>query len=146
MPLNFKLYIMIYLQRSNSTRQLRMSADINSFNKCSMPDSSSTTYPTGASLSDISFSFMLQKYIVCDVCRLRSSSFESSLVLYITPTYTSSMQDMILQRMQRKLQKSCSRCNKNHWHVKSTYILQPSKYLLLIVNRFRYTSNNVTKD
>ena len=71
-------------------------------------------------------------------------SFESSSVLYITPTYTSSMQDLILQGKQQKLQKPCSRCNKNTWHVDSNCILQPPKYLPLFANRFRYT-NNVTK-
>ena len=44
------------------------------------------------------------------------------------------------------MQKPCSRCNKNTWHVESSYILQPPKYLLLFVNRFRYINNNVTKD
>ena len=73
-------------------------------------------------------------------------SFESSSVLYISPTDTSSMQNLILQGLQQKLQKSCSRCNKNTWHVESSYILQPPKYLLLFVNRFRYITNNVTKD
>ena len=111
-----------------------------------MPDSSLATYPTGASLSDILFSFVLEKYIVCDVCRLRSPSFESSSVLYISPTDTSSMQNLILEDLKQKLQKSCSRCNKNTWHVESSYILQPPKYLLLFVNRFRYIKNNVTKD
>ena len=48
--------------------------------------------------------------------------------------------------LQQKLQKSCSRCNKNTRHVESSYILQPPKYLLLFVNRFRYINNNVTKD
>ena len=112
----------------------------------SMPDSSSTTYPMGASLSDILFSFVLEKYIVCDVCGLRSPSFESSSVLYISPTDTSSMQNLILQGLHQKLQKSCSQCNKNTWHVESSYIWQPPKYLLLFVNRFRYINNNVTKD
>ena len=56
------------------------------------------------------------------------------------------MQNLILQGLQQKLQKSCSRCNKNTWHVISSYILQPPKYLLLFVNRFRYINNNVTKD
>ena len=46
----------------------------------------------------------------------------------------------------RTCKKSCSRCNKNTWHVESSYILQPPKYLLLFVNRFRYINNNVTKD
>ena len=119
---------------------------INIIHKGSMPDSSSTTSPTGASSSDILFSFVLEKYIVCDVCGLRSSSFESSSVLYISPTDTSPMQNLILEGLQQKLQKSCSRCNKNTRHVESSYILQPPKYLLLFVNRFRYINNNITKD
>ena len=45
-----------------------------------------------------------------------------------------------------KLQKSCSRCNKNTWHVESSYILQPRNYVLLLVGRFRYINNNVTID
>ena len=32
------------------------------------------------------------------------------------------------------------------WHVESSYILQPPKYLLLFFNRFRYINNNITKD
>ena len=56
------------------------------------------------------------------------------------------MQNLILEGLQQKLQKSCSRCNKNTQHDKSSYILQPSKYLLLFVNWFRYINNNVTKD
>ena len=98
-----------------------------------------------ASLSDILFSFVLEKYIVCDICRLRSPSFESSSVLYISPTDTSSMQNLILQGLQQKLQKFCSRCNKNTWHIESSYILQPPKYLLYVINRFRDINNNVTK-
>ena len=70
-----------------------------------MPYSSSTTSPMGASLSDILFSFVLEKCIVCDVCGLRSPSFESSSVLYISPTgtSTSSMQNLILEGLQQKL-------------------------------------------
>ena len=119
---------------------------INIINKGYMPDSCSTTSPTWASLSDILFSFVLEKYIVCDECGLRSPSFESSSVLYISPTDTSSMQNLIWEGLQQKLQKSCSRCNKSTRHVKSSYILQPPKYLILFVNRFRYIKNNVTKD
>ena len=100
----------------------------------------------GASLSDILFSFLLEKYNVCYVCGLRFPSFESSNVLYISPTDNSSMQNLIVQGLQQKLQKSCSRCSKNTWHVESSYIWQPPKYLLLFVNRFRYIDNNVTKD
>ena len=42
---------------------------------------------TEVSLSDILFSFMMEKYTVFDVCGLRSLSFESSNVLYITYIY-----------------------------------------------------------
>ena len=41
----------------------------------------------GGFQSDILFSYMLEKYIVCDICGARSPSFESRSVLYITPTY-----------------------------------------------------------
>ena len=47
---------------------------------------------TGVSLSEILFSFIVEKYIICDACGLRSPLFESSSVLYIAPTCTSSMQ------------------------------------------------------
>ena len=92
--------------------------------------------------------FLLKTFILVHdpVCGLRSPSFESSSVLYISPADTSSMQNLILEGLQQKLQKSCSRCNKNTRHVESSYILQPPKYLLLFVNRFRYIENNVTKD
>ena len=71
---------------------------------------------------------------------------ESSSVLYISPTDTFSMQNLILEGLQQKLQKSCSRCNKNTRHIESSYILQPPKYLLLFVNQFRYINNDITKD
>ena len=90
--------------------------------------------------------FVLEKYIVCEVCGLRSPSFESSSVLHISPTDAPSMQNLILEGLQQKLQKSCSRCNKNTQHIESSYILQPPKYLLLFVNRFRYLNNNIIKD
>ena len=79
---------------------------INIIDKGSMPDSSSTTSPMGASLSDLLFSFVLEKYIVCEVCGLGSLSFESSSVLHISPTDTPSMQNLILEGLQQKLQKS----------------------------------------
>ena len=92
------------------------------------------------------FSFVLEKYVVCGVCGLRSPSFESNSVLYISPTDISSMQNLILQGLQLKLLKSCSRCNKNTWHVEGSYILQTPKYMLICVDRFKHINNNVTKD
>ena len=39
------------------------------------------------------------------------------------------MQELIMQGMQQKLEKSRIRCKKNTWFVGSNYILQPPKYL-----------------
>ena len=76
-------------------------------NKGSVPYCGSTdNNSTGESLSGILFSFMLEKYIVCDACVMRSSSFQSSSVLYITPTCFSSMQELIKQGMKQKLETS----------------------------------------
>ena len=49
--------------------------------------------PRGLPCLTTFFHLFLEKYIVCDVCGLRSPSFGSSNVLYITPADTSSMQD-----------------------------------------------------
>ena len=96
-------------------------------NKDSVPYcGSNDNNSTGVSVSEILFSFMLETYIVCDACGLRSPSPESSSVLYIAPTYTSSIQELIMQRMQQNLEKSCFRCKKKTWHVESNYILQPA--------------------
>ena len=51
-----------------------------------------------------------------------------------------------MQGMQQQLQMSCFRCKKNTCYVESNYILQPPKYLIIIVNRLKFINNNVTKD
>ena len=48
--------------------------------------------------------------------------------------------------METILETSCFRCKKNTWNVESNYILQLPKYLIIVVNRFRYINNNFTKD
>ena len=103
-------------------------------NKGLVPYYGSNDYnSTGVSLFEILFSFMLEKYIVCDACGLRSPSFESSSVLYITPTCTSSMQELIKQGMKQKLEKSCFRCKKNTWHVESDYLYNLLNIWLLLL-------------
>ena len=37
-------------------------------------------------------------------------------------------------------------CKKNTWHVESRHILQPPKYLIIVVDQLRYIDNNVAKD
>ena len=132
-------------QQEDASECLMMLLEL--INKGSVPYcGSNDNNSTGVSLSEILFSFILEKYIVCDACGLRSPSFESSSVLYITPTCTSSTQELIKQGMKQKLEKSCFRCKKNIWHVESNYLLQPPKYLIIVFNRFRYINNNFTKD
>ena len=140
-----KLYDTFYerqIQQGNSECLMMLIEAINkgSVSYCGSDDNNSIW----VSLSEISFSFMLEKYIVCDAYGLRSP--QSSSVLYITPSYTSSMQELIMPEMQQKLEKSCFRCKKNTWHVECYHILQPPKYLIIDVKRFRYINNNFNKD
>ena len=62
------------------------------------------------------------------VCVLKSTDMSLICQQIYTPTYTSSMQELIMQGMQQKLEKSCFRCKKNTWHVEFNYILQPLEY------------------
>ena len=109
-------------QQEDASEWLMMLTEL--INKGSVPycGSSNDNNSTGVFLSGILFSFILQKYIVCDACGLRSPSFESSSVLYITPTCTSSIRELIRQGTKQKLEKSCFWCKKNTWHVESNYL------------------------
>ena len=132
-------------QQEDASECLMMLIDL--INKGSVPYcGSNDNNSTGVSLSEILFSLMLEKYIVCDACGLRSLSFESSSVLYITPTCTSSMQELTKQGMKQKWEKSCFRCKKNTWQIESNFLLQPPIYLIIVVNRLIYINNNFTRD
>ena len=133
-------------QQEDASECLMMLIEL--INKGSVPYcGSNDNNSTGVSLSEILFSFMLEKYIVCDAYGLRSPSFESSSVLYITPTCTSSMQELIQQGMKQKLESPAFDARrKNTWHVESNYRLQHPKYLIIVVYRFRYINNKFTKD
>ena len=75
---------------------------------------------------------MVEKYIVSDASGLLSPSYESSSVLYITPMYTSSRQEWIVQGMQQNM--SWLRCEKNPGisNLAIFYSLQSIWLLLLI--------------
>ena len=113
-------------------------------NKGSVPYcGSNDNNSTEVSLSEILFSFMLEKYIVCYACGLRSPSFESSSVLYITPTLYLFHAGIDNTGNATKIRKVLISMQE---HVKSNYILQPPKYLIIVVDQFRYINNNFTKD
>ena len=103
--------------------------------------------------------FLIYINDLCIVCKITEPVlFANDTYLFSSSSNAISFQDGVnndlaifaewlkINKLSSKLQKSCSRCNKNTWHVESSYILQPPKYLLLFVNRLRYINNNVTKD
>ena len=117
-------------------------------NKGSVPYcASSDDNSTGVSLSEILFSFMLEEYIVCDACRLRSPSFQCSSVLYITPTCTFSMQELIKQGMEknRKSPAFDTRRTLGMSNLIIFYTLQTFDYCFVFY-WFRYINNYFTKD
>ena len=111
------------------------------------PSNEDNTYIShGDSVSEHLFSFIMERCVVCSLCGLRSPSFESNSILHVTPKIDASMQQLITQEQTQKMYKTCSYCSKENWHVESKYILQPPKYLHIVVNRFNYLNNKVTKN
>ena len=98
------------------------------------------------SLSELIFSFVLEKYIICDICKMKSPAFEATSLLYVTPTNSTSMQELLLQEHKQKIYKTCSCCGRDTWHIESKQILQHPKNLLIIVNRITYSNNRITKN
>ena len=98
------------------------------------------------SFSELLFSFVLGKYTICDICTMKSPAFETTSLLYDTPTDSSSMQELLMQEHKQKLYKTCSGCGRDTWHIESKFFLQPPKYLIIIVNRITYSNNRITKN
>ena len=98
------------------------------------------------SFSELLFSFVLGKYTICDICTMKSPAFETTSLLYVTPTDSSSMQELLMQEHKQKLYKTCSCCGRDTWHIESKKILQPPNYLIIIVNRITYSNNRITKN
>ena len=83
--LKFRLvqYDKLYGGQNQEDASERLMMLIGLLNKGTVPYcGSDNNNSTGVSLSEISFPFMLEKYIISDACGLRSPSFESSSVLY----------------------------------------------------------------
>ena len=88
---------------------------------------------------------VLEKYIICDVCTVKSPAFETTSLLYITSTDCTSMQELLMQE-HKKMYRTCSCCGRDTWHIESKQILQPPKYLIIILNRIIYSNNRITKN
>ena len=125
MPSNFDLYNLTFFNgkiQPDSSECLMVLKEV--IKKGSVSYCGSSDHSTQLSLSDILCYFMSEKFIICDICWLRPTTFEPSTALYTTPVHTFSIQVLIMQRMQHKLQKSCFRCKKNTLHVEYNYVLQ----------------------
>ena len=75
--------------------------------------------PTNANInnkglfSELLFSFVLEKYIICDICTIKSPAFEATSLLYVTPTDSASMQELLMQEHKQKIYKTCSCCGRD---------------------------------
>ena len=99
------------------------------------------------SFSELIFSFVLEKYIICDVCTMKSPpTLEATSNLYVIPNNSTSIQELLLQDLKPKIYKTCSCCGRHTWHLESKHILQPPKNLLIIVNRVTHSNNRKTKN
>ena len=76
---------------------------------------------------------------------MKSPNFETTSLLYVTPTDSTSMQESLMQEHKQKLYKTCSCCGRDTWHIESKQILQPPNYLIIIVNRITYSNSRITK-
>ena len=70
------------------------------------------------SFSELQFPFVLEKYIICDICTVKSPAFETTSLLYVTPTDCTSMQELLMQEHKQKLY-TCSCCGRDIWHTES---------------------------
>ena len=77
---------------------------------------------------------------------MKSPAFETTSLLYVTATDSSSMQELLMQDHKQKLYKICSCCGKETWHIESKQILQPPNYLIIIVSRITYSNKRITKN
>ena len=98
------------------------------------------------SFSEFLFSFIIEKYIVCDICTMKSPAFETTSRLYVTRNDSTSMQELLMQEHKQKLYKTCSCCGRDTWHIESKKILQPPQYLIITVNRITYSNNRIAKN
>ena len=80
------------------------------------------------SFSEFLFSFVQEEYIICDNCTVKSLAFESTPLLYVTPTDCTSMQEVLMQEHTQKLVKTCSCSGRDTWHIESRQILQQKSH------------------
>ena len=64
------------------------------------------------SFSEPLFSFVLEKYIICAICTMKSPAFETTNLLW-HPTDSTSMQQSLLQQHKEKLYKNFSCCGRD---------------------------------
>ena len=77
---------------------------------------------------------------------MKSPAFDTTGLLYVTPTDCTSMQVLLMQEHKQKLYKTCSCCGRDNRHIESKQILQPPKYPKIIVNRITFSHNRVIKN
>ena len=90
------------------------------------------------SFSELLFSSVLEKYIICDICTMKSPAFETTSLLYVTPTDCTSMQELLMQEQKQKLYKTCSCLGRGTWHIESKQFFSSS-------SKFYFQQNTTIK-
>ena len=87
-------------------------------------------------LSEVLFSFVLEKYIVCDIWGLRSSSNEFTRALYTIPNDNASIQQLLTQEQNQRLNMSCSLAKRTLGMLNLNIFYNLLNMKFLIVNTF----------
>ena len=114
---------------------------------CHIPLASSVCMGTWMQVCKVAYMHVFMRVCLCHIPRtVKYPAFETTSLLYVTPTDCTPMQELLMQEHKQKLYKTCSCCRRDSWHIESKHILQPPKYLIIIVNRITYSNNRITEN
>ena len=88
------------------------------------------------SLTKQLFSHTTKRSLKCVICRYVAESYSQSYTLFVYPYKDSNMTDLLNSSMMSDLIKKCDCCQSNTKHEETVTIVQPPKFLAIIVNRF----------
>ena len=73
---------------------------------------------------------------------MKSPAFETTSLLYVILTDSTSMQELLMQKHKQKIYQTCSCCERDTWHIESKKILQPPQYPSFAVSFIALSHND----